>query len=59
MYYTTFVVSCPAGFSVLTYDRDMAKPVVSNVANKLHHCLVTVASSGGYTLVTLSRAVTP
>ena len=45
------LVSGPAGFIVLTYDRDMAKPVASNVANKLHHCLVTVASSGGYTLV--------
>jgi len=33
------LVSGPAGFSILTYDRDMVKPVASNVANKLHHCV--------------------
>ena len=34
------LVSGPAGFSVPTYDRDMAKPVASNTANKLHHCVL-------------------
>jgi hypothetical protein len=34
------LVSGAADFRVPTYDRDMAKPVPSNVANKLHHCVL-------------------
>ena len=34
------LVSGPAGFNILTYDRDMAKPVASNVANILHQCVL-------------------
>jgi len=31
------LISGPTGFSILIYDRDMAKLVASNVANNLHH----------------------